>query len=394
MEIVLPKKTPLIKRHQFYPLWKYVNGKRLEGEVIKLSDLIPLSEKPALESVNFFLKNRLDYDSELEDINFNKEKFERGYKDYYLKEYEYINRIIKEYPKSEFSKSFKKALNDKKISCQDLDNILGERTANQDRSKEKKLSDSDIEFEGIFELFSFSSDPAEENIKELREYINRYIQKFIDDNIKSIKDNIYKFSKQKEIILNRLQRHIERGYLDFCINYHNYIIESEAQVLGVESGYNESFLFVHTLAALEKQGYLSIESMNLDMAPLSRREVYNVGIKSKKKLLDLYDKQPKGSSFDEEKGVLTIRGNKIDKFRRGTNQYYFLKFIFKNKENKNKKWTYYELGKEAEDLSGKSDDALKGYPYAINNKIEAAIGVGDFFKTTNETVKINEQYLE
>jgi hypothetical protein len=99
--------------------------------------------------------------------------------------------------------------------------------------------------------------------------------------------------------------------------------------------------------------------------------------------------------LDESRGILIIGEHKI-KIQKFSNQYYVLKVMLKDEENKNKDWQFSEI---AEKMAGSIDISqpwkqLYHVASALKTKIAIETQIKDFFITTTQSIKINKRYLK
>ena len=97
-------------------------------------------------------------------------------------------------------------------------------------------------------------------------------------------------------------------------------------------------------------------------------------------------------SFDSVLGILWIDGKPI-KFSTKTNPYRCLGIIFSDQDT-TREWFFNEIAEEMDEADPKPDKLIHNY---FNNTIKAKIasetGIKDFFITTNQSVKINPDYI-
>lgn len=270
-------KIPYDKDGHIYSLWKYASARRLTGKkLITFADLMPLVVS-GRSDVFYFLNTLQNLNIELENITFH----ENIYKKFYEIEHDYITGYAIKNPETNSGKAIKKLLNNQAL----WDDILG------------LLGDIDNLFhirsglEGMIEFIEFSSTPSEKNIKPLKNYLDAYLQYFIEDKLFSEDlKNFYKFSKQKEIFLDHIKTEVE--------NYGSEFVFRQGEVISVSNNKwlttvdkNASYLFIHTLAALEKQGLFEVERIfitDMDVPPEKQTDDYKVKIVASEKLLNAY----------------------------------------------------------------------------------------------------------
>lgn len=254
--------------------------------------------------------------------------------------------------------------------------------------------------------------------EKITDYLERYIEKYIDDllygNIRGgltkhffnssgmtvIDERLYGYKKQKEILINHLKteyKKYQRNDLEISSPYvePEYIGDSVGDEVSLNSVSEEEslFRFVHTIISLEKEGYLEI-----------KRATYGT-----REMFDLYDrgfvfdvvldkdvflggiKKEEGTYFDSDKSRLYIKGKEI-KITKLSDQYHTLNTIFKDEKETPKEWFFSEINEIIDPLAQSNDKKYYNAVYQINLKLKTK-GIEDFFITTNQSVKINSEYL-
>lgn len=272
-------KLPYKKDGLFYSLWKYANASRLTGKsLIAFIDLAPLEGTPCF-AIFEFLNNLQELKIELEDITFH----EDIYKKYCKTEYDYITDYIAKNPKVDFSKAIKKLFKNK-ATFDDIFKILG---------KFDEFVKMKLQLNGLLEFIEFSPSPSVKNIKPLKEHLEACINCFIEDNLFSPElKNFYRFSRQKEIFLQQIEREVKDYGLEFVFKQGEIISVSRGSVASI--GKDEAYLFIHTLAALEKQDCFEIESIlitDMDVPPEKQTDDYKIKVLAAEKLLGEYEQK-------------------------------------------------------------------------------------------------------
>ncbi len=267
-------KLPYKKDELFYSLWKYANARRLTGKsLVAFTDLAPLEGNPRF-AIFEFLHSLRELNVELEDITFH----EGIYKKYCKTEHDVITEYITKNPKTGFSNAVKKLFKNK-ATFKNVFKILGEFNG---------LGKMKLQLNGFLEFIGFSPAPSEKNIKPLKNELDGYLKCFIEDKLFSsdIK-NFYKFSKQKEIFLYQIESDVR--------DYGSEFVFKQGETVSIRKGgttyiaEDMAYLFIHTLAALEKQGFFEVENIfieSMDIPPEEQTDDYTVRITAFGKLLD------------------------------------------------------------------------------------------------------------
>ena len=102
--------------------------------------------------------------------------------------------------------------------------------------------------------------------------------------------------------------------------------------------------------------------------------------------------QKRPPTFDEVSGILQINGTPI-KFRKFTEQYHCLRILFSEVDLSDEHF-FSEIGIEIDSSQSKyTDKNMHNYFSAIKNRIATETGIKDLFLTTNQSVRINPDYL-
>ena len=260
------KKIPYQNDAIFYPLWKYANAFRLTGnKLISFIDLMPLAGDWNF-STYFFLNDLRDSGLELEKITFNKYK---TYEKLYPEECVLVKKYINKNPKTNLSKALTKLFRNE-ATFKDIIKIFG---------KLDNFFKITQQLDGLLDLIEFTSTPSQKNINPLLNKLNLYIKAFIENKLFSDDENFYLFSKQKEILLHQIENEISDYGLEFTFKQGRIISINKGETVSI--GEDGSYLFIHTLVALEKQGLLKIIKISIisdDESLQKRSDDYKIKI--------------------------------------------------------------------------------------------------------------------
>ncbi len=238
---------------------------------------------------------------------------------------------------------------------------------------------------------------------DLNSYLEAFIQEKLIKNRKSKRigntfveqsENIFTFKKHSLLFKEYLQK-MQNDFGNF-ITIENTFEERfpnlkypEAEIIRKRyTGRN--FLFLHILLAFKKQGFIKI---SLLCSNWDYHEDEMLTYKAKIEILPAFfsENQSKKISFDEDKGFLILNDSVI-KFRKFTEQYHTLRIIFNNK-NLEKEWMFSEIAEQMDFAKKYTDKDFHNYFSAIKRRVSAETGLKDLFLTTNQSVKINKDYL-
>lgn len=280
---------PIIKRFEaghlpymgdelFYSLWKYANASRLTGKnLISFDDLTPFGADLRF-SVYRFLLELQELKMGLENITFHTDIYKKFCEPNYaglLEEY------TKQNPNKEASKSIRKLFQNN-ATFEDVLNIC----------KPFNGITNQVGIEGVLDFIEFSN-PTE--IKSLKDKLNAYLECFIEDKLFSPElINFYRFSRQKEIFLYQIESKIEDYGVAFVFKQGKSVSVVKNKGKRVTINKDNAYLFIHTLAALEKLGFFEVESLlivDMEAPPEDQTNDYKIKIQATEKLLNEYKKQ-------------------------------------------------------------------------------------------------------
>jgi hypothetical protein len=212
MSIKLPdnQRLPYFKDFELYAIWKYLNGHLTGRDVFQFEDLQApnVSESIAANFItNFFDLNGIKFENPI----FNKD-------------------IYWEFNKNDDAKESKKFL---KILDHDF-NV-----------SELKSYVFLLNKYGALGHIEFSKDLAKQNRKKLISIIDYYINQFINDNLDKGDSNYLKFEVQRQKTIKLINEHKEKFGNEFVLRY--------------KPDDSETYLFIHTIVALERLGDIQIE---------------------------------------------------------------------------------------------------------------------------------------
>lgn len=373
---------------ELYIFWKYLNSDKLvDKNVLNFYDLTPLKANVSFMASELILMVKL-FKGELIGLKFHKDIYLK----YCQKEYKETIKFTKEKKELELAKAIKKVFDNK----YNLDDVLTVCFY------EKSL---------MCYYFDFDKVISEKVKVKLSELLDKYIKNFIKDELVIDKQNYYKFEKQKQLTFEMLSPYINRYGKQFIFKKRpdvRYIPWDEH-----ENKVNE-YLFIHSLIALEKLGYLDIKKIWI-----IDDEEYNIKLLIKQKYIDkLEDKKIfKGITYKNgvikkrpevkmdsieslvkyENGILKFRSKEIN-FRNKQNQKDLLATIF---EEPKKNWSY-------DEIQEKWDEMMKlgviDYPknywkkfYSAGDDINKAVAietqVKDFITKNTKEIRINPKYI-
>jgi len=383
--INIEERSEYLPDGDFYMLWKYRNGKRLGNRFFTFDCLTGVDENEYIVATKIFQTvDKLG--GNLIDL-----KFQTDYhKKYCPKTHEGILKYIK---KNKGNKQVEKIRAIIEEGNYDFLNNL--------------ITVSLFEKYKLLEWFEFSNKINKNVEKKLSKGLSDYIDKFIKDKLFIDDKNFYKFEKQKEIFLEQIKDSVENYGLRFIFKQGKTIAVKKGTAISI--GEDMSYLFIHTLVALEKLGYLEVEQIwifNMMTSPEEQTEDYKIRLFIKQKLIDeIHDKKiiinpadksqrkkesKKRVSFDSDRSILYINEQKV-KIQKFSNQYHLLRILFKDKL---KDWYFSEITELIDSEKDFKWKNLYNSANEIRKKIAIETSIKDFFITTTQSIKINEKYLK
>lgn len=369
-----------LKEAALYVLWKYFNGRRLiKKGSLKFLDLLPY-EFSINSGVDFVIATLDLMGLDVQNPVFHKEIFLK-----YNKPLTSHDMEVKALPEGSAARLAQWSIYNQKFTFQDLKNaamLLG-----------KTEMANFIEFDNAL---------SEKSSKKLASFLEFYIEEFINDRLLINKQNYLKFSKQKERLVSKLLEQEEE--------FGNQFILEETSHIEDQFPYDPTFLFIHILIALEKLGYLTVQSLEVGdpekdpmEAPSYHDEAYNAKVVLTQRFYDEFKPGQKNKvkplSFDADTSILVV-DNKIVVISKTKNSdpHYLLSLIFTDPA---KTWNYDEIW--ADPYFKSRED---GKPYnpktewrkiynaarSANHKIAQETGVKDFLSFNKTTIAITKTY--
>ncbi len=376
----MSKKIIYQRDGMLYVQWKLLNAYRLLGrDLMRFQDIIVPYEN---QNINAFalLRNLRDMKLELCGWVFHFDI----YKKYCSKECEALLLYMKDNPEAGFSKS--------------VTNIIRGKFTIEDVEAACFLPKFNL-----VEWFEFDAKLPQKTSTALKTMIDSYLDSFIADTLSIETINFYRFEKQKQIFIKRLKIDYLDNYTDTFI-YRTIIFPPFMDI----PDYENEELFIHTLVALEKLGYLKIEAIwvfDMDLPPEKQTENYKVKMTVTEKLRNeaggtaspASRKQTSSRTlhpltFDSERSVLSFRGKDIEIAKgKNTTPHYLLGTIFKDKD---KLWCFDEIAEDWEHRYVKNDwRRYYNAAYSVNEKVEKKTGIKGFLDISNKSVCIRKEHL-
>jgi hypothetical protein len=297
---------------------------------------------------------------------------------------------------------------EEKASIEDVERALiyADRFAPMYRDEKSELYLSKDLFRSILNYTHFSFSVNSVQRSTVKNNVDAYLEAFINgkllrnnkskwvgDTSVSQSKNIFTFKKHSTLFREYLQKMhddfgnavvIENTFEDGFPNM------SYPDAEFIKTRYeNRSFLFIHTLLAFEKQGFLKIKWLgsNWDMNE-NKKLAFQIGIEFLPAFFN--EDLSKKLSFDENRARFYVQGKEI-RLRKFGNEYHTLRIMFEKPEEISRDWFFSEIA-ERIDEANINDKKYYNAIYQVGTKLEKQ-GIKEFFITTRQSVKINDKYL-
>lgn len=261
--------------------------------------------------------------------------------------------------------------------------------------KEIQVLDSIID--GIHDSLYLQPRYEKKELLKLQEHIDAYIDKFLNNELFVYDRNYFNFEKQKQCFIEKIKK------MQALESYGKNFIVSETISEDRESHPESGFLFIHTLLALQKLGYIEVLRLWHSTGGLLEECTYHASIVVTKSFIDEVNNSYRKDNpsniiqeFDEKLGILKFAGCEIELSKKGkeTDAVLLLKSLLKVEGDD---WSHND-----EILAdwGYNDDDRKELPknkvYFAGQKINTAVAlktqINDFLECGTTKVRINPKY--
>ena len=242
--------------------------------------------------------------------------------------------------------------------------------------------------EGVY----LNVDHNKENRDKLRNLLNEYIQKFIDNKLFRVKQNVLNFQKQKSYFIELVekQKAIENYGENFIISH------------SFKSDKASEFLFFHTLYALQFLDYLKVEKIWFTSSSTSIDIEFFANIIVQKQFIEEFNesfqkKNPEKrlERYDNDKKILYFDGKEIEiaKKSKETDPVLLLECLLEEVGNE---WVYNDtLYEKAGYRDGVVNAPKNKFYFAsqkLNDMIAKKTGIEDFIEFDTSKYRINPKY--
>lgn len=232
---------------------------------------------------------------------------------------------------------------------------------------------------------------------KLREHIEKYIDLFLNNELFVYDHNYFAFEKQKQCFIEKIKK------IKALESYGKNFIVSETIEESRSAKAESGFLFVHTLLALQKLGYIEVLRLWHSPGGLLEDCVYHASIVVSKSFIDEVNSNYRKDNplnivegFDEKRGILRFAKCEIELSKKGkeTDAVLLLKTLLKADVDE---WRHND-----EILAdwGYNDDDRKDLPknkiYFAGQNINRAVAlktqINDFLECSTTKARINPKY--
>ena len=262
----------------------------------------------------------------------------------------------------------------------------------------RKIRKWTFNFQDLLNTFGYFPDlnkviyfPFNYSTKELAtiyNYINAYIDEFVNHELIVSRSSLLVFEKQKEWLIKTIQKMeaIEKFWNNFIISKKSYE--------------DKEVLFFHTLYALEKLGYIEVISL-WSTRNSNNEKIYHSNIIVNESFVGEINQEFKKTNpekylekFDSKTGILTFGGKKIELSKNGkeTDPVLLMKTLIKKEE-----WEWVHNDEIFEDWGIREDEQVsKNKIYFALQKINTTMGlvaqIDDFIEWGTKKARINPKY--
>ncbi len=250
----------------------------------------------------------------------------------------------------------------------------------------------------IYQWLYFMPKFSKSDVQKLVNQSDEYIQKFLNSELFVYDRNYLTFERQKQFFIGKI-----RNMAAFEKYGENFVISSvDDEGDGKDAGAKDGFLFIHTLYALQKLGYVTVLRLWCERDNVYNKHKYFANIVANNTLIDevtnSFRKENPATIFegyDEKHNLLKFAGKEVElsKKNKETDAVLLIKTLKKEPE---RYWFNDELfedwGYQPEDETAKN----KAYFAArkINEAVKMKTGIDDFIDHNTSKFRINPKYLK
>lgn len=227
------------------------------------------------------------------------------------------------------------------------------------------------------------------------EVLDDYINQYLNNQLLVVDRSYFTFEKQKQVFFEKIKKS------DSIKKYgHNFIISHTIKPILSET---LEFLFMQTLYAMQKLGYLKVLDFWHENDDLSDKK-YCANIVLEDKLIEEINEvykteNPKTNfeKFDEKRGILNFAGKQIV-ISKGGKETYPLQLLQTLSKDTSRHWFEDEILEDWGYTEEEAKDLPKNRVYfaslKVNNIVARSIQIDDFIEHTTEKFRINPKYLK
>lgn len=236
----------------------------------------------------------------------------------------------------------------------------------------------------------FAEKISEADSKFITEWLNEYIQYYIDGELSISDRNALIFEKQKERFFEHIltKKLVEKYGNTFITEY--------------KFSQKDDFYFIHTLVAMEKLGYISLNKISFIHNPILEIAEYSVNLKLEPVFINEMNQKYKKDNpnhvyedYDTEHCVITFLGKKIEISKtKSSDPARLMSTLAKDPSKKwNKDEVYDDLGYSIEEQKGLPSQKMYQAALKISDIVTKKTQVDDFLIFSTKSTQINPKYM-
>ncbi|MCX6793405.1 MAG: hypothetical protein NTY12_05315 [Candidatus Falkowbacteria bacterium] len=251
-------------------------------------------------------------------------------------------------------------------------------------------------FPSVLPQLYFQPDLSEKDISKLRAFLDEYIDRFLNGELIIYDKNCLTFERQKADFIQEVK------FGQFLEKYGNNFVIRDFSFKDSDGDAKYGTLFVHTLYALEKLGFIKVRRLWQDKEITDTESKAYASIMVLEPLLEEmtsnYKKENPENIFEkyeESQNILLFAGKEIELSRKKkqTDPVLLIKTLLQEPER------YWHEDEITEDWGYNEEDEVKKNKvyYAarkLNDLVQLKTGINDFIDHNTDKFRINPKYLK
>lgn len=251
-------------------------------------------------------------------------------------------------------------------------------------------------FHSVLPQVYFQPDLSEKDVSKLRAFLDDYTDRFLNGELIIYDKNCLTFERQKAAFIQEIK--VEK----FLEKYGNNFVIRDFSFKDSDGDAKDGTLFVHTLYALEKLGFIKVRRLWQDKEITDTSNKAYASIMVLEPLLEEmtsnYKKENPENIFekyDESQNILFFAGKEIElsKKKKQTDPVLLIKTLLQEPER------YWHKDEITDDWGYNDEDEIKKNKlyYAarkLNSLVQLKTGIEDFIDHNTDKFRINPKYLK